>query len=315
MQADDQQSGLVKKSLSLSGIILIAGCSTQEIPKNVTLCDHSICPGSLRPYEVKGVWYTPQKHYELEEIGIASFYGVYDNEHGNANAMGDIYNRYEMTAAHKTLPLPCVVEVTNLENGRKAILTVKDRGPYIPGRVIDLSYRAAECLGLHKKGTALVKVKALVAQSILYARYYKNYKKNRKNSKLFGTKMKPFTPCLNFPSAPPPLQKIEKKKPAPLPLNPPPVTLGQTTPDKRLRFAKKPPIHIIVYTTSFDRSVWLQAHLRSYGKVSIQKVQSKGKTYYPVIAGPFLTEKQVQNALALLHRYKIQAKMFVVKPK
>ena len=91
------------------------------------------------------------------ERGIASWYGT--KFHGRRAAMGEPYDMFAMTAAHKTLPLPTYVEVTNLENGRKVIVKVNDRGPFKANRIIDLSYAAAAKLGIH--GTGLVEIRAI----------------------------------------------------------------------------------------------------------------------------------------------------------
>jgi rare lipoprotein A len=93
------------------------------------------------------------------ERGLASWYGK--QFHGRKTSSGERYDMYAMTAAHKTLPLPTYVRVTNLENGRSAVVKVNDRGPFHGPRVIDLSYSAAKKLGVVKKGTAMVEVRAL----------------------------------------------------------------------------------------------------------------------------------------------------------
>jgi rare lipoprotein A len=93
------------------------------------------------------------------ERGIASWYG--SQFHGHRASSGEIYDMYAMTAAHPSLPLPTYVQVTNLENGRKAIVRVNDRGPFHDNRVIDLSYAAARKLGVLQRGTAMVEVRAL----------------------------------------------------------------------------------------------------------------------------------------------------------
>lgn len=110
-----------------------------------------------KPYEVMGQKYTPAYYPEYEEIGVASWYGP--GFHGRATANGDKFDQHAMTAAHRTLPMPSVVEVTNLENGKKAILTVNDRGPFSKERIIDLSKAAADKLGVISNGTAQVRVK------------------------------------------------------------------------------------------------------------------------------------------------------------
>lgn len=93
------------------------------------------------------------------EQGIASWYGP--GFHGRKTANGEIYNMHEMTAAHKTLPFGARVKVIDLETGRSVIVRINDRGPFVEGRVIDLSYAAARALGMEKKGTARVALKIL----------------------------------------------------------------------------------------------------------------------------------------------------------
>ncbi|WP_193161452.1 septal ring lytic transglycosylase RlpA family protein [Microbulbifer hainanensis] len=116
--------------------------------------------GNKTPYKVNGVTYhvrTGAKGYR--ERGRASWYGT--KFHGQHTANGEVYNMYAMSAAHKTLPLPSYAKVTNLDNGRSVIVRVNDRGPFVPGRIIDLSYTAAQKLGYIDKGTARVEVVAL----------------------------------------------------------------------------------------------------------------------------------------------------------
>lgn len=116
-------------------------------------------PANLRPYTVAGKRYTPKvtKHYD--EKGLASWYS-YPNR-SRPTASGEIFDGRVMAAAHKTLPLPCMVEVTNLENGKKVKVRVNDRGPYVQGRIIDLTPAAADKLGFRGKGMAKVRVKLL----------------------------------------------------------------------------------------------------------------------------------------------------------
>ena len=119
---------------------------------------------TVAPYQVKGVWYYPRVDYGYDETGTASWYGPgFD---GRPTSDGEIYDMNGLTAAHKTLPLPSVVQVTNLQNGRALQLRVNDRGPFVDGRLIDLSRRAAQLLGFESVGTAPVRVRVLKEQSI-----------------------------------------------------------------------------------------------------------------------------------------------------
>ncbi len=109
-----------------------------------------------QPYQIEGVWYYPKEDQFYDETGIASWYG--EDFHGKNTANGELYNMDALTAAHRTLPLPVIARVTNLENGRSLLVRVNDRGPYARGRIIDLSRRAAQLLGVYEKGTARVRV-------------------------------------------------------------------------------------------------------------------------------------------------------------
>jgi rare lipoprotein A len=116
-----------------------------------------------QPYQVDGVWYYPAVNYDYDETGIASWYGP--GFVGQMTASGEIYDQNAMTAAHKTLPLPTLVRVTNLENGRQIQLRINDRGPFVNNRIIDVSYRAAQLLGMDVNGTARVRVQVMADES------------------------------------------------------------------------------------------------------------------------------------------------------
>jgi len=119
------------------------------------------------PYEINGELYEPRVDYAYSESGIASWYG--DDFHGKATANGEFFDMNLLTAAHRTLPLPSIVRVTNLENGRALVVRVNDRGPFSRGRIIDLSRRAAELLQFKTNGTALVRVDILPRESQIIA--------------------------------------------------------------------------------------------------------------------------------------------------
>lgn len=109
------------------------------------------------PYQVAGVWYVPKEQPNYDETGTASWYGDAFNMKATAN--GEIFDMTALSAAHTTLPLPSIVEVTNLDNGRKIQVRVNDRGPFVGGRLIDLSHAAARELGYDQKGLARVRVR------------------------------------------------------------------------------------------------------------------------------------------------------------
>jgi peptidoglycan lytic transglycosylase len=117
-------------------------------------------PGHPKPYRVGKNWYQPLSHAKgFKQKGIASWYGK--KFHGRKTSNGEIYNMYAVSAAHKTLPLGTFVRVTNLENGKDIDVRINDRGPFVRGRIIDLSYKAAKEIGIVGPGTARVEVIAL----------------------------------------------------------------------------------------------------------------------------------------------------------
>ena len=132
-----------------------AGCVTA--PRETAAPDPHFKVG--KPYKINGRWYRPAVDSAYDKRGVASWYG--DQFHGRPTANGEIFNMREMTAAHTTLPLPSLVEVTNLENGRKTVVRVNARGPFAKNRIIDLSRAAARRLGFEKQGLAKVRVRYL----------------------------------------------------------------------------------------------------------------------------------------------------------
>jgi rare lipoprotein A len=127
--------------------------------------DSQVLPGYKvgKPYQVDGVWYYPAVNYDYDETGVASWYGP--GFVGHSTASGETYDQNALTGAHKTLPLPTLVRVTNLENGRQIQLRINDRGPFVNNRIIDLSRRAAQLLGMDQQGTAKVRVQVMAEES------------------------------------------------------------------------------------------------------------------------------------------------------
>lgn len=129
-------------------------------PKESGRISHPSIPERTKKYKVNGKYYQPLASSRgFTEEGIASWYGK--KFHGRKTASGEVYNMYAMTGAHKTLPLGTYVRVYNLANKKQAVLEINDRGPFVRGRIIDLSYKAAKKLGVAGPGTAPVKIYAL----------------------------------------------------------------------------------------------------------------------------------------------------------
>ena len=172
-------------------LLLLAGCSTAEL--TVDLIKKSkkraqqveiakaVEEGAItanpvykigNPYQVGGVWYYPERDLAYDETGIGSWYG--DEFAGRLTANGEIFDPDMVTAAHKTLPMPSVVRVTNLDNGKSLVVRINDRGPFVAGRIIDLSREAARLIGYRDQGIARVRVQVLAEQTLRLAKLAKD---------------------------------------------------------------------------------------------------------------------------------------------
>ncbi|MCE2517933.1 MAG: septal ring lytic transglycosylase RlpA family protein [Alphaproteobacteria bacterium] len=152
--------------------LLLTGCSAIEVAVDLAKKSRG-SSGTVvaeprykigNPYEVKGIWYYPERNLNYDETGIASWYG--DEFAGKLTANGEIFDPEVVSAAHKTLPMPSAVRVINLENGRSLVVRINDRGPFVSGRIIDLSREAARLLGFKKQGIARVRVQILAEESL-----------------------------------------------------------------------------------------------------------------------------------------------------
>lgn len=164
-------------------LLLFSGCTTAELAVDLikkteqklsrTETKQKLADGSIvaeprykvgDPYNVGGVWYYPERDLSYDETGIGSWYG--DEFAGKLTANGEIFDPTKITGAHKTLPMPSVVRVTNLDNGRSLVVRINDRGPFVAGRIIDLSREAARLIGFKDAGIAKVRVQILTEQSL-----------------------------------------------------------------------------------------------------------------------------------------------------
>ena len=159
----------ISQIILFAGIsLLVAGCQTP--PPAPPPEDHTVTlPPSAgvykvgQPYQIDNVWYYPREQPDYDETGVASWYGP--DFDGKDTALGETYDMNDLTAAHRTLPMPSMVRVTNLENGRVLALRVNARGPYARGRILDVSRRGAQLLGFDSDGTARVRVQIMAEES------------------------------------------------------------------------------------------------------------------------------------------------------
>jgi len=198
----------VRLALVLVAGASLAACATVQ-PEYATRPTQPQAPlkGVQKPYQVKGVWYYPHEDAGYDKKGLASWYGDAFDQKATAN--GEIFDKDLISAAHKTLPLPSLVEVTNLDNGRKLVVRVNDRGPFVDGRIIDLSHEAARRLGYADKGIAHVRVRYLGPAPSLYGedtRRYARYvaPKTQRGAPAAAPPPPNNEPEVIFTSAPPP---------------------------------------------------------------------------------------------------------------
>mgnify|MGYP001809664844 CR=1 FL=1 len=255
-----------------------------------------------KPYQVKGVWYYPQEDFDYDETGIASWYGP--DFHGKLTANGEMFDQNAVSAAHKTLPMPAVVRVTNLENGRSLVVRVNDRGPFANGRVIDMSRRAAQLLGFEGQGTAKVRVQVMSTESRALAG----------KAAPSGSSQEPEVVAaprgsVQSVSLPPPGSS------APSPVMPSQVAavdaaqernaaaLAATERELAAQEVTTVAVHrsaIFVQAGSFsrhDNALRLTARLSSVGTPKVEQVSVKGKTWYRVRFGPISSLDEADRLL------------------
>ena len=222
-----------------------------------------------KPYKIAGEWYYPRENTKYDNIGIASWYGP--KFQGRRTANGEIFDMNLLTAAHPTLPMPVMVQVTNLENGRSMKLRVNDRGPFKKNREIDLSRRAAEILGFKDKGTARVRVKYL-HRAPLYNQRGQLISGDESDSFVFD---KPYTPTRDRYVSAAPITDVETKS-----------LDGQELPSKKSVLPKqKYYVQLGVFSRK-DSAEALRQKLGQIGQVEVSELTSGGRQLYRVRVGP-----------------------------
>ncbi|SMF68924.1 rare lipoprotein A [Tistlia consotensis] len=251
------------------------------------------------PYQVAGKWYYPQVDLDYDETGIASWYGP--GFHGGVTANGELYDQNALTAAHPTLPMPSLVEVTNLENGRVLKVRINDRGPYKNGRIIDLSKRAAELLGVTRHGTAKVRVRLLREESLQLAAIAQG-----KSPELVAEAQAaapPAVPVVDvkaepLPGTTPPPAAVKPEPAVARPVQAEPLPL----PDGRVTQTAVLPSSIFVQAGAFTESgnaQRLAGRLGGLGPVNVAPASVNGTRFYRVQLGPLAS---VDEADMLLNR-------------
>ena len=253
-----------------------------------------------QPYQINGQWYYPREDYSYDETGIASWYGA--DFHDQPTANGEIYNKNELTAAHKTLPLPSLARVTNLDNGKSIVVRVNDRGPFSGARIIDVSQRASQLLGFESQGTAKVRVQVLSDESKAIADAMRRYGKPVDVADT-GVAAAPVTPVSATPLS---VTSVQSKTLEPLRTTP--ETHREMMQTRPLPVALQLPVtgktHIFVQAGAFtvpENAERLQQSLTRYGSASISTMVVNGTKFYRVRLGPVT---DVAHADALLSKIK-----------
>ena len=279
---------LARRLAAFALLALLAACAGQAPPPSAeSLAGHGIYKIG-QPYQINGVWYYPAEDFSYDQTGIASWYG--EDFHGKYTANGEIYDLNALTAAHRTLPMPSVVQVTNLENGRSLELRVNDRGPYARGRIIDVSRRAAQLLGFEGQGTAKVRVRILVPESIQVASLAQHG-----GAAVEAGQAAPVTPVVMQPLIPPPGARVASNEPAPLPPRPRPAPslapVIAKAPDLPATVAVVPvkPTQIYIQAGAFAvaaNAVKVKSRIEALGAVKVVGARVNGIDLYRVRLGP-----------------------------
>ena len=289
--------------LSLAALLaLLAGCAGHAPAPSSTAQNGQSMYKVGQPYQINGTWYYPAEDFSYDETGIASWYG--QDFHGKYTANGEIYDLNALTAAHRTLQLPSVVQVTNLDNGRSIQLRVNDRGPYARGRIIDVSRRAAQLLGFEGQGTAKVRVKILVPESIQVAGLAR---RNGSDDKFAAepARAAPVAPVLVQQLEPQPGVRVASTEPPPVPqpapnhVSPPLEAAPPPLPEKVALVPVKPS-QIYVQAGAYAvaaNAIKVKSQLDAIGPVNVTWVRVNGVNVYRVRLGPIANVNDADKML------------------
>ncbi len=275
---------LVRSVLVLAVAAALAGCAQKRTSQTVSVTPGKHPPATSQaprgsvgvykigyPYRISGRWYRPRVDENYNRTGVASWYG--DEFANRPTANGETFYPELMTAAHKTLPLPSVVEVTNLDNNRKVRVRVNDRGPFAHERIIDMSRMAARKLGFLKNGTARVRVRYLKDESRQAALQAQQANPNAARRTIWAARKRGAYPGRNQVAS----------------------ATSRSSAAKRGRY--------FIQAGAFSDRVNAEAlrdQIGGAGTARVVEVRIKGQTYYRVRVGPARTEADANRTLTAL---------------
>ena len=245
------------------------------------------------PYKIMGKWYYPKEDYNYSEVGTASWYG--EDFHAKKTANGEKYDMHALTAAHRTLPLPSIVKVTNLENGRSLVLRVNDRGPYAKNRIIDISKRGAQLLGYQTQGTAKVRVEILEKESRELKAALLGQPYTSSSSSYAAASAKPVKTVAQVPAQPvKPLQLIGAESPA--------VTQAASSAPT---YAKGSWFVQAGAYSNETAAQNLSRQLAKYGTTHVSQATINGQKFYRVRMGPYGFKPEAEVSLAKVKHFGV----------
>lgn len=271
-----------------------------------------------KPYKIDGITYTPREEFNYTETGVASWYGP--GFHTKATANGERYDQSDRTAAHRTLQMPAVVRVTNLENGMSTVVRINDRGPFARNRIIDLSRTAAQELDIIRAGTARVRLEQLPQESMAVRDVAlggggPDEQHQAMAAVASGQRSPPAAAPVAAPPPPPVAVAAAEPEPAPPPAPPPrqmtpaqagwggappprsaPVTVAATPPPAAAPVAASAPgahangfyIQVGAFSTP-ENAERQRSAIRSYGTTEVTHGAASGREVYRVRLGPYTT--------------------------
>ncbi|MDG2243746.1 MAG: septal ring lytic transglycosylase RlpA family protein [Rhodospirillaceae bacterium] len=302
-------------------LLVLAGCASDRSPPINSSLPHYLQlgrdpSGKLvtsykvgNPYQVAGLWYYPAEDFGYREEGIASWYGP--NFHGKRTANGEVYDMNALTAAHKTLPIPSVVKVTNLENGRSMKLRINDRGPFVDGRIIDLSRRAAQELDVIRSGIARVRVELVPEDSLTLRNLALDARGQPLNAEMPTVVASPRGPVVAETLIPPvavmsppvniPVPSSQAPTITSTPLAPPPAAMTETASVITTLPASATKSRIFVQAGAFtdiNNARMIEAQLSGIGNISLEMADIEGRVFHRVRVGPMIDHAAAQQLLS-----------------
>lgn len=310
--------GRFAAALLVIACAILTGCSTARVVQAVGQQPETIPQTRYVvgvPYRINGVWYYPAENFAYDQTGIASYYGGERSGvdfHGRLTANGEVYDMNTMTAAHQTLPLPTIVRVTHLENGRSIVVRINDRGPFANNRIIDLSRRSAQLLGFERSGVAPVRVQVLADDS------------RRLRDALVAGQPPPTVPALVAAA------QTDAPSPPPALLPSPQDGRNAAVPDAPIETAALAPLRSSVPAAAAPQpssraAIFIQAgafqsqrnadqlgsRLARFGRTQVSPIRVGGNQLYRVRVGPFAGGAEADRALRRVATIAPQARIVI----